>query len=176
MEEDGGVTIIRKTLEAEGVKSRPPPPPPSEDKDSEEIPSSGGRAGPPKANRTPLGFMVQGADGSTLHPKLSNGACRVLVFILGIFLSLFNAKYFMVTFFSWEVAVYSINGFPLDEASSSSSVILLVALLGLNEKQLRRFKLCLKLGGCLITDLSILIVSALTSRVIYENVVNMALV
>ncbi|XP_021950849.1 uncharacterized protein LOC110848058 isoform X2 [Folsomia candida] len=123
---------------------------------------------PSPRQRPAYGFMAPQADGSTLHPKLSSKTCRVLIFFLGIFLSIFNTKYFLMTFCSWELAVFIINGFPNDE-NPSSNFILLIALFGMKDEQLQKFKFVFKLFNTLITDFSILMVSTLMSRVVLEN-------
>lgn len=85
-----------------------------------------------------------------------------------MFLSLFHAKYFLVTFFSWECAVFFINGWPEGDGEQSY-VVLLMAILGVRDKVVQRLKFALQLSRNIGTDLSILIVSALMTRVVVDR-------
>jgi len=117
---------------------------------------------------SPAGLLLTRSDGSTLHPKLSNTTCRVLIALLGMFLSLFNAKFVIITFLSWEAAVYFINGFPNDEPSnsaSSSGLVLLFTILGMRGTTVQRINFALKISSCIITDFSILAVCVILSKV-----------
>jgi hypothetical protein len=115
--------------------------------------------------QTPRGFHAPLADGSTIHPKLPFWFCRTCLCLLGVVLSLFSDKYILVTFFSWELAVLGINGLPNDVTHSSVFVVLL-ALMGLKEPNLKRLKTVLKLGNCVITDFSLFVVFVLLTRVV----------
>jgi len=124
---------------------------------------------PQQQQSSPAGLLLTQADGSTLHPKLSNTTCRVLIALLGVFLSLFNAKFVIITFLSWEAAVYFINGFPNDEASNtatSSGLVLLFTILGMRGQQVQRINFILKISSCIITDFSILAVCVILSKVL----------
>jgi len=137
----------------------------NEEPETFEFPSSS--SFPPQ---TPAGFLVTQNDGSTLHPKLSNTTCRVLIALLGMFLSLFNAKFVIITFLSWEAAVYFINGFPNDDqtanTASSSGLVLLFTILGMRGRQVQRINFVLKISSCLITDFSILAVCVILAKVL----------
>jgi len=117
-----------------------------------------------KVSSKPRGFAEPLPDGSTIHPKLPYWFTRLCLCLLGVLLSLFSDKYLFITFFSWEMAVLGINGLPEKEAPSSV-LVLLLALMGLKDKNLQRLKTVLKLGNCVVTDLSIFVVSVLMTRV-----------
>ncbi|CAL8087056.1 unnamed protein product [Orchesella dallaii] len=108
------------------------------------------------------------ADGSVLLPRVSAVMGRVLICVLAFFLSLFGAKHYLITFMSWEFAFYWLNGLP--PVPPPNMIMVLVALMGLKEQQLKRLKTFTHLADCMSTDFSLFLTGVLLPHII-SNVV-----
>jgi len=108
------------------------------------------------------------ADGSVILPRITTVAGRLLICGLAFFLSLFGAKHFFITFMSWEFAFYWLNGLP--PMPPPNMVMVLVALMGLKEGQLKKLKTASHLFDCMSTDFSLFLTGVLLPHII-SNVV-----
>ncbi len=93
------------------------------------------------------------SDGTVILPKIPHVYGRVLLCLLAVFLSVCNAKRFLITFVSWEVAYYFINGLP--PLPPANMLMVLAAVMGLREDHLYRVKKFIHFGNCVMLDLSL---------------------
>jgi len=111
------------------------------------------------------------SDGSVLLPRISTVAGRLLIWGLALFLSVLGAKHFFITFISWELAFYWLNGLP--PVPPPNMIMVLVALMGLKEAQLKRLKVVTHLVDCMSVDFSLFLTGVLIPHII-SNVVKAA--
>lgn len=104
------------------------------------------------------------SDGTVILPKISHVYGRVLLCLLAVFLSMCNAKRFLITFLSWEVAYYFINGLP--PLPPANMLMVLAAVMGLREDQLCRVKKLIHFGNCVMLDLSLFLAFTMMPHVI----------
>lgn len=104
------------------------------------------------------------SDGTVILPRISYRVGRLLICLLGIFLSALNAKRYAVTFLSWEVAFYFINGLP--PMPPPNMVMILAAVMGLRESQLNTAKKLVHIVNCVILDFSLFLSSVLLPHIV----------
>lgn len=93
------------------------------------------------------------SDGTVILPKISEFYGHVLICCVAVFLSVLNAKRYLITFFSWEIAFYCVNGLP--PLPPPNMMMLLAAVMGLKEAQIHRVKIILHFCNCVMLDFSL---------------------
>lgn len=104
------------------------------------------------------------SDGTVILPKISDFYGRILVCVLALFLSILNAKRILITFASWEVAYYFLNGLPPLPPPNMAMVV--AAVMGLKEGQLNRIKKIVHFGNCVLVDFSLFTLFSLMPHII----------